>query len=91
METWSLVFDEDTELHIWERHRVTPGEAQEAAYQGWIIRGRMRGFYEVYGRTDSGRYLTVVVRYLGKLEAGMITARDMTQTERRRYLRHTAH
>ena len=91
MRIWSLVCDEETELHVWIRHRVTFREVQEAVYQGMIIRGRQRGVYEVYGRTDSGRYLTVVVRYVGKLEARLITARDMTQTERRRHVRHSAH
>lgn len=84
--------DEETALHIWSRHRVTPNEASEAAQvHGLIIRGRAEGLYEVYGRTEAGRYLAVIVRNLGDGVAQLITARDMGRTERRRYERHTAH
>jgi hypothetical protein len=84
--------DEETALHIWSRHRVTSQEASEAAYgHGLIIRGRAEGLYEVFGRTEAGRYLTIIVRNLGDGLAQLITARDMGRTERRRYERYTAH
>lgn len=87
-----LLCDEDADLHIWIRHRVTFREVEEAAYRhGLAIRGRERSVYEVFGRTDAGRYLMVVIRYLGKGEARLITAREMSAMEKRRYLRQTAH
>ena len=82
--------DEETELHVWSRHRVSASEVEEAAYaHGLAIRGREPGIYEVYGRTEAGRYLMIAVRYLGKGVCRLITARDMDDSERRLYKRHT--
>lgn len=84
--------DEDTELHIWSRHRISPQEVSETTNgRCFIIRGRLEGLYEVFGRTEAGRYLTTVIRYLGDGDARLITARDMNWTERRRHDRHLAH
>lgn len=84
--------DAETELHIWSRHRVTVQEVEDAVYRrGLILRGRSDGLYGIFGRTDAGRYLMLVVRYLGDSMAQLITARDMSWTERRRYEKHTAH
>jgi len=87
-----LLCDAEAELHIWSRHRVAVREAEEAAYQhGLAVRGRSKDVYEVFGRSEAGRYLLVVVRYLGGAVARLITARDMSRTERRRYDKHRAH
>lgn len=84
--------DEETELHIRSRHQTTYRESSEAAHgRGFIIRGRSQGIYEVYGRTEAGRYLAVIVRNLGDGVARLITARDMSWTERRRCEKHMAH
>jgi len=84
--------DEETELHLWSRHQVSPREVEEAAYHsGLTLRGRGKGVYEVYGRTEAGRFLMIAVRYLGRGEARVITARDMSRTERRRYEKIRAH
>ena len=89
-----LVFGEETELHIWSRHRVTIQEVEAAIYQPgsvFVVRGRAEGIYNVCGRSENGRYLTMIVRNLGEGAARLITARDMSPSERRRYERHTAH
>lgn len=52
-----------------------------------IERGRVDGedVYAAYGRTEAGRYVTVVfVRKQGEL-ALVVTARDMDRKERRQY------
>ena len=41
--------------------------------------------YYVTGQTEAGRYLFVVVRYVGRGRARVITARDMEKQERSRY------
>lgn len=41
--------------------------------------------YEFYGRTGSGRYLFIVLIHLGGGLGLPVTARDMTQPERRYY------
>ena len=87
-----LLWDEDTELHVWSRHRVTLLEVEEAAHNhGLAVRGRDKSVYEVFGRTEAGRYLMIAVRYQGRGDAGVITAREMSRTERRRYQRRGAH
>lgn len=87
-----LIGSEASELHIWSRHRVTFQEVEFAVYQsGLVLRGRSENVYNVFGRSENGRYLTVIVRNLGDGVARLITARDMSWTERRRYERHTAH
>lgn len=92
MRITDLRCDSEAELHIWSRHRVTAREVDEAAFQhGLVIRGREKGVYVVYGRTEAGRYLLIVVRYLGSGVARLITSRDMTKMERRRFERHAAH
>ena len=69
------------------RHAVEPSEV-EAVCRGSsvILRGR-EGRYLVYGRTGGGRYLIAIVRSLGGGLARIITARDMTDRERRYYHR----
>lgn len=84
--------DEETEVHVWSRHRVSMREVEEAAYRhGLAIRGRGRGVYEIYGRTEAGRYLMIAAQHIGPRILRLITARDMSSAERRRYFRHTSH
>lgn len=69
------------------RHRVTPNDAEGACRgDAVVLRGR-EGRYLVYGRTSAGRYLLVVVRSYAQGVARIITARDMTENERRFYQR----
>ena len=83
-----LVWSEETERHVWSKHRVATAEAEEAAYFTRLVaKGRGKGVYEIFGRTEAGRYLLVVVRLLGKGAAKLITARSMTATEQQRYKR----
>lgn len=69
------------------RHGIEPSDV-EAVCRGaaLILRGR-EGRYLAYGRTSAGRYLLIVLRSLGGGIARVITARDMTQPERRFYHR----
>ncbi|MBC8358719.1 MAG: BrnT family toxin, partial [Candidatus Aminicenantes bacterium] len=51
-----------------------------------ILRSR-HGRYLVLGQTESGRYLTVVIQPKPGGIVRVITAREMNNTERQRYLR----
>jgi uncharacterized DUF497 family protein len=55
----------------------------------FIENGERKGedVYAAYGQTDSGRYLMVIFIYKKTYEALVLTARDMTQTEKRLYAR----
>jgi uncharacterized DUF497 family protein len=76
------------------KHNLTPDEVDEAVFDDparKIFRGprsrrdRTRYVYYVYGRTDEGRYVLVVLLDLGEGSALPVTARDMNQSERRLY------
>jgi uncharacterized DUF497 family protein len=75
-------------LHI-ARHGVTPEETEEALFdernQLWR---RGDGRYLLYGRTDAGRRLLLVLEDEGEGVAAPVTARDVTDRERRTYFAH---
>ena len=82
----SFEWDEANIGHI-AFHRVTPEEAEEACYNGPLIRKARAERYYILGRSDNGRYLTVIVQPKWGGSARVITARDMDKSERQRYLR----
>jgi uncharacterized DUF497 family protein len=67
------------------KHGVEEGEVHEALFGHTHLRRGRGGLYQVYGRTDAGRYLFVAIRDLGRGQVRVVTARDMTIQERRRY------
>ena len=77
-------WDETNVGHIAE-HRVTPEETEEACYNSPLIfRSRLERYY-VLGQSDNGRYLTIVITQKAADVARVITARDMSKTERHRF------
>ena len=82
MQIVDFEWDEDNIEHI-ARHGVSPEEVEEACYNSpYILKGR-RGSYLIYSQTGDGRYLLIVGRYKGRGIIRVITARDMTDAERR--------
>lgn len=86
MRTLILIWDEDTVDHLAE-HGVSPEEAQEVCRRSPYVLRTRGGRYIVLGQTASGRYLTIVVAPRSGGYATLVTARGMTDAERRRYLR----
>lgn len=80
-----IIWDADTILHI-ARHGVEPDEVEKVCFQGspFIFRAGENRFFAL-GQTQSGRYLTIIFEYLGKNKAKVITARAMSNSERRFY------
>ena len=72
-------------IHI-VAHEVEPGEVEEVAFDDdpWIKRGR-GGVRYMFGQTLAGRYLFTVYVLDRKGISEVVTARDMTQHERRHY------
>jgi hypothetical protein len=66
-------------------HRVEPEEAEEVLVSAPYVRRAGKGRYLAYGITADGRCLLVVFRYKGKGVVRVITARDMTTREKKRY------
>ena len=86
MRILSFEWDRDNVEHI-ARHAVNPHEAEEVCIdKPFIVRGR-NDRHLIYGQTLSGRYLFLVIHYRGNNCAFVITAREMTETEKRLYHR----
>ena len=65
------------------QHGVNPEEAEEACHnRPYVLKGK-EGLYLIYSQTDDGRYLLVVARYRGRGIIRTITARNMTEREKR--------
>ncbi|MDE3097829.1 MAG: BrnT family toxin [Chloroflexota bacterium] len=82
-----LLIDEHVLDKIESRHGVTYDEAAERqCFSPWrAIRRWNRDLVKVFGRTASGRYLLVVIADHHDREWWIVTARDMTASERRLY------
>lgn len=83
-----LVWNRENINHI-AQHRVIPDEVEKVVFSHHCLRRKGRGskIYYILGTTDSGRYLFIVLRDLGKGVAKIITARDMNNSEKKLYLR----
>ena len=84
----ALEIDDHILDKIESKHGVTFEEVEEACYspRRHIRRGR-EGLYKLFSRTDSGRYLLVVLVDLAGGTWMVVTARELTTKERRLYLR----
>ena len=73
------------------KHNVTMEEVEEAldnkAKFRLVEKGERKGenVYLALGRTDSGRYLSVLFIYKRTKEALVLSARDMADKERKQY------
>lgn len=81
-----LLWDDETLEHIWTRHHLLIEDVEEAYYdpRAKIHKGKY-GRQVIYGRTEAGRYLFVVIQPLSKFVAKLITARPMTARDKRFY------
>ena len=81
MKLGGFEWDKKNEEHI-SRHNVAPEEVEEL-FQGYYRTYKTQGGkHVVYGKTDAGRYLLVVV---AKKESRLrvVTARDMVEKEKK--------
>ena len=88
MKIEKISWDQETVDHI-SNHLVSPEEVEELLFNGvdipLMMRGR-EGRYLAYGKTHGGRLLFVVWASKYK-KTKIITARDMTEKEKRFYKR----
>jgi hypothetical protein len=88
MKICQLVWPEDRVDHI-ERHGVSPAEVEEACFgRALTLRAKSEGenpVYYVLGQTSAGRYLFCVVIRFPDGKGYPVTARPMTEREKRRY------
>ncbi len=88
MRIQQIIWPEDRVDHI-ARHSVTPEEFEEACFgQSFVQRAKSEGenpVYYVLGQTGEGRYLFCVVIQFPDGNGYPVTARSMTDKEKRRY------
>lgn len=84
-----LIWDEANVAHI-ARHHVTPDEVEEICDAShWSKRASGSQKRLLYGQTDAGRYLLVILSERDEPQVyRTVTARDMTDAERRLYRHH---
>jgi uncharacterized protein len=91
MRLYEVIWKEDFVDKIERKHRVTPEEVEHVLFSRPHMRraekGRVQGedVYIAYGRTAAGRHLVVFFILKYQMAALPISARDMTQAERRYY------
>lgn len=83
-----LLWDRENISHI-NRHKVIPDEVEQVVFARYCLKRKGKGdkIYYMLGKTDSGRYLFIVLRDLERAVARVITARDMSGSEKRLYKR----
>jgi hypothetical protein len=87
MNGYELDWDDDRIDHI-AQHNVDISEVLELYYASHLRVRTTRDKFRLYGQTAAGRYLLVVVgRRRWSRSDWLVTARDMTPTERRYYQR----
>ncbi|MBI2202992.1 MAG: BrnT family toxin [Candidatus Rokubacteria bacterium] len=81
-----FVWDEENVSHI-AKHDVTPGEVEEALTDVPVVFRGPDGRYLAHGQTGGGRLLFVVYATRPGGRIRVITARDMTESEKRLWRR----
>lgn len=82
---------EDVVEKLAQKHNVRQHEVREifdnSPYIRFVEKGHYPGenVYAALGQTDAGRYLTIFFVYKHDGRALILSARDMTRAERRRY------
>ena len=84
---YELIIAPDREDHI-ARHHVEVQEAEEVVFGQPLVARTRQGRYTLIGRTDAGRYLSVITAPRGRGVYGLVTARDSMDAEQRRYEQH---
>ena len=81
-----LFWDEKNISHI-ARHNVTVDEVEQVVFTSKIRlrKGRGGDIYYIFGSTETGRYLFIVLLEIAKHPARVITARDMSRKEKKWY------
>ena len=88
MRIHELLWSQDRVEHI-ARHNVYPYEVEEVCFSApFIQRAKSHGenpVYYVLGQTDAGRYLFCLIIQFPESRGYPVTARPMTDKEKRRY------
>lgn len=82
----SLEVDDHILDKIESKHSITLNEVEEACLSDKRhVRKGKEGLYKLFSQTDAGRYILVVLLNLGDSNWKVVTAREMTDSERQLY------
>ena len=82
----ALEIDDHILDKIESKHRVSFEEVEEACLsEAYHVRRSKEGLYKLFNQTAAGRYILVVLVNLGRGVWKIVTAREMTDSERRLY------
>lgn len=82
----SLEVDDHILDKIESKHGITFSEVEEACLSDKRhVRKSKEGLYKLFSQTDAGRYILVVLLNLGDGNWKVVTAREMTDSERQLY------
>jgi uncharacterized protein len=82
----SLEIDDQILDKIESKHGITFSEVEEACLSDKRhVRKGKEGLYKLFSQTDAGRYILVVLLNLGDSNWKVVTAREMTDSERQLY------
>ena len=82
----ALEIDDHILEKIESRHGVSFEEVEEACLsEARHVRRSREGLYKLFSQTIAGRYILVVLVNLGRGTLKVVTAREMTDSERRLY------
>ena len=84
MKHYRFWWDDQNIEHIAD-HGVEPHEAEAALIGAWLIRIAGQGKYAAYGQTMDGRYLLVIFAPKDDQRVRVVTARDLSSREKRRF------
>lgn len=91
MKISGYIWREDIVDKLWWKHNIEVEEVEEVfanrPYVEKIAKGHYKGedVYAAFGRTNAGRYLTVIFIHKQDQRALINTSRKMTKQERKRY------
>jgi uncharacterized DUF497 family protein len=84
----ALEIDDHILEKIESKHRVSFEEVEEACLsESHHVRRSREGLYKLFGQTTAGRYIMVVLVNLGRGVWKVVTAREMSDSERRLYIK----
>ena len=84
----ALEIDDQILDKIESKHKLSFKEVEEACLsEAHHIRRSKEGLYKLFGQTTAGRYILVVLANLGGGVWKIVTAREMTDNERRLYIK----
>jgi uncharacterized DUF497 family protein len=82
----ALEIDDHILDKIESKHRVSFEEVEEACLsEAHHVRRSKEGLYKLFSQTNAGRYILVVLANLGRGVWKVVTAREMTDSEKRLY------